>query len=314
MVRTVDVEHYPFTILENEKVIKEGFRHQVDLLAANLPVAPIRRNRIAKFIEVHFNLAESHFAFEEQSRIRGFKFADLFYHRKEHAVFQAGYDAITTIRALLERGDALSSQLSLEGIIAAPIAAVNHDTGYVVVDRVPKSYSSRASVHVNASQAVVQQSLQRIDAPPFLDVAKISRLAVVGIHSTNFPFDDNRIAESRQMVHNLPKAEWKEAHIVRLAVQLADLGGQVARVDYVDLLKDLREEINRSNPGMGEKIIGEDYQMAIKCRGFINFCVEKGMVGRTAKAFFGFSDHVFGREWAKHGTINLPKTTLALSN
>lgn len=81
--------------------------------------------------------------------------------------------------------------------------------------------------------------------------------------------------------------EKKEAIIVGLTVQLADLGGQISRVDYLPiLLKQLRAEINCANPGMGTTIIGEDHELAQKCGDFTK-AVVLPTVGKTANAFFG---------------------------
>lgn len=300
----IEVEHYPFKLFESEKVVKGAYNHQLDQLVRVLPLTPIRRNRVFKFLESHFLLAESHFSFEEQCRMRGFKNADLFYHRKEHAVYQAGYDSVTILRSLLSRGDNLSNHLSLEGIVAGVLAAPNHDTGYVVVDKVPQSYASLTPIHVEKSMQVVKDAIEKLPPPEFLDADKIASIAAIAIHSTHFPFDKSRASEMRHLIDHLTQEERKEAHIIRLGVQLADLGGQVARIDYVDLLKDLKEEINRAQPGVGTTIIGEDHEMASKCRGFIDYCVRNGQVGKTANAFFGTRDHTFAREWEKHGVVD----------
>ena len=103
----------------------------------------------------------------------------------------------------------------------------------------------------------------------------------------------------------LSQEDRKEAQIVRLAVQFADLGGQTARVDQnPEGLRRLRDEMNACTPNMGTKIIGKDErEIEEKRKQFLEFVVEK-TVGKTGNAFFGTSDHSFAREWHKTPTAS----------
>jgi len=290
------VEHYPFTIEESSFEVRSAICRQFKELLVDLSLPESYSLELRRSFAIYFIKAENLFYKEEQGRLEGQAGANLYYHRKEHAIYQATYDAIAVVRAILRRKDAMSSHLTLDGIIAAILGAMYHDSGYVDVDSTD-NYAARTPIHVGVSMETVSKKIDSIGLPSFLNAEKIKTLAKIGIHSTSFPFNNDRRLEMRQMILNLDPNMQAEAHIVRLSTQLADLGGQVARVDYYpNLIKDLRQEINGATPGMGENIIGEDHQLAEKCRGFIAFMVEP-TVGKIAKAFFRGKDNYYNQRF-----------------
>lgn len=263
----------------------------------NLPET--ERFDLSEYTLRHILLSESLFSFEEEAMSLGEKYANLFYHGKEHAVYQTTYDTIYIIRSILKRHDRLSQHLTKEGIVAAILAACNHDTGYVAAEKIPCNFAARTPIHIGESIKVVQENLEKIEVPDCLDIQKVRKYISLGVYSTSFPFTPDHQKKVKEDLSLLQIPERREAQIVRLAVQLADLGGQAARVDYRSkMLAKLRKEMNCVTEGLGTQIIGNDQEILKKSRGFLDFVV-KPNVGRNADALFGIKNHQFAIEWAK---------------
>ncbi|MCL5113691.1 MAG: hypothetical protein M1372_00775 [Patescibacteria group bacterium] len=299
-MRPIEVEHYPFKIGEDECVIDSAISNQMKELFSNSMFSDHLREELPKRLYVHYLRARFMFWDEEALRSKGFPNANLYYHGKEHAVFQTTYDAATIMRALLSRGDRLSSHLTQEGVVATIIAAMYHDTGFVYQKQPLANFARMSPVHVEESKRAAVESLEALRLSSELDMEKLKKLVVIGIHGTYFPYDEEATDEGRKLIDSLPLEDRKEAQIVRLAVQFADLGGQTARIDnYPDGLLRLREEMNACRQGLGDRVIGESPdEVEKKRKEFIKFVVDK-TVGKTGNAFLGTNDHSFSREWRK---------------
>ncbi|OGH38933.1 MAG: hypothetical protein A3B44_03775 [Candidatus Levybacteria bacterium RIFCSPLOWO2_01_FULL_38_21] len=296
-MKTVEVEHYPFRMDEPEDVIEPAIFDQMEKLVRN-PIFQLKdRGSIFNWMQKHFLRCRFLSQEEEELRKRNIMGADLFYHGKEHSVFQTTYNAISTTRAILSRGDKLSSHLTPEGVIAIILAAMYHDTGFVYEEH--QRFAIHSSIHVEESKRAATESVDLWGLPNQLNMDRLKKFVVVGIHGTHFPYDEKRATEGKYLINDLPLKDRKEAQIIRLAVQFADWGGQTARIDrYPEGLKRLREEMNACKPGLGTKVIGEDHELEKKRRESIEFVIKK-TVGKTGNAFFRTNNHSFAREWYK---------------
>ncbi len=292
------IGHYPFSKNETSTMVHAEYgRHLARLLQS--PMFTYHdRTKIFDYVINHFQRAESLFEVEHLARKEGKPNANLYYHGREYAVYQAGYDSVTIAIALLDKSK-VARYSTPEGILAILIAGANHDNGYVDGAPQDSNYAARQPIHVIESIRSALYNFDQIPVPSGLSTAKIRRLIPLGIHATNFPFTQLHTTERKGMLASLDPKERKEAIIVALSVQFADLGGQVARHDYLANLKDLRKEMNCTEKGLGDRIIGKDDEMGVKCKAFIENIVERG-VGRTANAFFGTKDNPFSLEWEKH--------------
>lgn len=297
----IEIKPYPLPFsagsLENSLLIARDLAELVNELQINFP-----RQHFFDFVWSHFQNAEKHFAAEEILRKDiGLTNADLFYHGKEHALYQTTYDTVALLRAVNSRKDRLSRHLKPEMVAASLLGAVYHDIGYVYAANPANSFAARTPIHVDKGIEAFEIELRRCNIPQFLNIDNIIKLGRIGIRNTNFPYTDKHVKKQREELDLLTPEMRKEAHITRLIVQFADLGGQVARVDYYpNLIKALRSEMNSANSGKGTEIIGEDHQLAKKCRGFIQFVVEK-MLRKTGNAFLKTVDHAYQRAWDKQG-------------
>lgn len=300
----IEIQTYP---LSTKAHPEQAYQSTIENFAGLLNLYHLRKERklalLRQFGE-YFACAERLFDQEEEDRLQGKEGANLFYHGKPHAVFQAAYDGISVARGILERKDKMSSHLSLESSLAIVIGSMFHDSGYVTgIEGNCDNYAARTPVHVGQGMETVKNVLDDISFPRAvnskpINLEKVKRLSILGIHSTHFPFTPQRKHEMRQLIYSLPTPEIKEAFIVALGVRLADLGGQVARRDYIQTLPALREEINAANPGMGYIVIGKDEELAVKCAGFIEAMVLP-TVGKIANAFFG-KNNAFQKSWGRH--------------
>ncbi|MCL6096169.1 MAG: hypothetical protein M1444_00585 [Patescibacteria group bacterium] len=298
-MKPIEVEHYPFRMDESEFVVENAVFGQMRKLLDE-PVFESRdKESTLQWLQKHFLRARFMFLDEEELRKKGSGQGDLFYHGKEHSVFQTTYDAITVIRAVLSRKDRFSSHLTYDGVVATVIASMYHDTGFVDMPYSGASYAKNSSIHVDESIKVAVKSLDMWEIPKGLDNERLRNFIVIGIHGTYFPYGEKEATEGRKLLNELHPRDRKEAQIVRLAVQFADLGGQTARIDQNPEGRiRLREEMNRIRFGLGTKLIGADHELDEKRREFVDFVVEK-TVGKTGNAFFGTRDHSFSREWHK---------------
>lgn len=299
-MKSIEVGHYPFEIGAEEENVNAIMLDQIKKLTDHPLFPSNQREAISRYLSLHFLRAAFMFWDEEQLREQGLENANLFYHNKDHAVFQTTYDALCVDRAILSRQDKFSSHLTLEGAIAIPIAGSYHDSGFVYQKHPLVNFAQMSPIHVEESKRAAVESIDRMHPPENLDTEKIKKLVIIGIHGTHFPYDETRKAEGKRLIDELSQGDRQEGQIVRLAVQFADLGGQTARVDQnPEGLRRLREEMNACTPDMGTKIIGKDeYEMEEKRKQFLNFVIER-TVGRTGNAFFGTREHSYAREWHK---------------
>lgn len=126
---TEQLTNYPFFHETSTSTVRQGVRDHAAALFAH----PLFSNheRLGEYFETYLSEAESLFTTEEKLRKKGVEGANLYYHSKEHAVYQTTYDAITLTRAVLARNDAMSSHLTAESAFAIPLGAMFHDVGYV---------------------------------------------------------------------------------------------------------------------------------------------------------------------------------------
>ncbi len=297
---SIEVEHYPFKTNEPEHIIENAVFVQMKKLVDEPIFELSDKESILQWLQKHFLKARFMFLDEEYLRTSGLKNANLFYHGKEHAVYQTTYDAITVTRAILSREDRLSSHLSADGVVAIVLAAMYHDAGFVYQKNLLMNFAGISPFHVEESKRAAMESLKHPLEPPYpLDTEKIRKFVLIGIHRTYFPYNQERKEEEKKLIDELLRADKKEAQIIGLAVQFADLGGQTARIDQNPhgLIR-LRDEMNAWIPNLGTKAIGEDHELETKRREFIEFVVKK-TVGKTGNAFFKTYDHIFAREWSR---------------
>ncbi len=298
MDREQQIGHYPFEKGEASTKVHAEFGRHLSLLLEDPIFAHLNRDKIFLFTLTHFQKAEELFNQEEAERKRGESNANLFYHGKNHAVHQAAYDAVTVMKVFLKESPS-AKYITPEGVVATVISAGHHDNGYVYQMPEGTDYAKRQPVHVEESIRSALDIFEEIPVPSGLNSAKIKRLIPIGIHATNFPFTQEHKSERKKMLIDLDPKDKKEALVVALSVQLADLGGQVARPDYKSCLRDLRDELNCVNPGSGDEIIGTDDQVGEKCKWFIDNVVVP-TVGKTANAFFANESNTFSTAWQKH--------------
>lgn len=294
----IELDHYPFRITDADKQITDAIGGKLYFFLNDLfPVKGFSGTTYA-FILRHFQHSLSLFSEEERLRKLGNLRANLFYHNKHHALFQATYDGIGISKAILDQRKRFSRYLSTEGFLAIVLAAMYHDTGYVTSEKDPQNYAGLTPIHVEGSKKTFADTINLFGLPEFLNKDKILKLGVIGIHNTYFPYTSERKTERRVLIGQFSTPEErKEAMIVGLAVQLTDLGGQVSRVDYFpNLIKALREEMNCANPGLGTAIIGKDEELETKCKDFTK-AVILPTVGKTANAFFGKNNNL-SKIWA----------------
>jgi len=299
-MKEFEMTTYPFTADEKEGIIRNDINRNAQVLFEHPLFEGHDKAELFGNFSKYLKRAEWLFQIEETKRKNGDVEANLHYHNKHHAVFQTTYDAITLTRAILARNDNFSAHLSAEGAYAIVLGAMYHDTGYVT-DHTTKNYAARTPVHVEDSIWSLWWSINKVDLPDSLNYDKVRSFGMLGIHATHFPHTQEREAEAKKALVSIPPESRKEAQIVRLAVQFADLGGQTARIDYhPHLVKRLRDEMNAASENAGTNIIGNDEELDAKCRGFINFVV-KETVGKTGNAIFEGNNHPYFRRWVQNG-------------
>lgn len=300
MIQTETVQTYPFKVTANSEVVHQTTREHFIQLLEEMNTRRQKKISLTRAFSDYYDNTLRMFEREEILRKSGDPSANLFYHDKHHAVHQATYDAISICKGLLQRPSYLSRHLTDEVAMATILGAMHHDVGYVAIDGDCENYAARTPVHVERSIEVVAATIDEIKLPKSLEFSRVKRLAQIGIHATHFPFLAPRKAEYAALLQQFPIQERPEAMIVAKAVQLADLGGQVGRVDYNTAgLVNLRAEMNAANPqsNMGTIVIGQDHELAQKCRGFIEAMVFP-TVGKTAKVLLG-RNNPFERAWRR---------------
>ncbi len=299
-MKELEIGHYPFTAEEDEKIVKIAtFQHMHKLLEHTVFENTNTQEAFLLFSQ-YYKTTKELFGCEENARKQGMAGANLFYHGKEHSIYQATYDAIMVTRAILERNDEFSGHVTPEGAFAIPIGALLHDIGYPL-NGPHENYAARTPVHVTEGMKGAEEIIEKLGVPKTMNMQRIKELVSLGIHTTNFPFTQEHKEEAREKLETFSPEKRKEAQIVRLAVQFADLGGQTARIDYYPhLVRKLREEMNAAKAGMGNIIIGNEDELDTKCRGFMNFVV-KQTVGKTGNAFFGEFSNPYFKAWIKNG-------------
>lgn len=305
-MRNIEVEHYPLKIGENPETVDKIVLDQMTKLCFETPLFYKNRGEMLWYMYAHYANAILRFSKEEKMRNYGNPNANLFYHNRDHAVYQTGFDATAITRAILRRQDqnpqdGLAKHLSLEGAFSIPVAGVHHDEGYVYEADACESFVHRTPIHIEESKKAAIDAIDRIGLPDGMDIDRVKRLVAIGIHGTSFPYSQpdckGEIPSEtvKKMINELP-IEWrKEAQIVRLSVQFADLAGQTTRVDqFPNGLNNLRKEMNIMETQKGDIIIGKDYdEMEEKWECFLEFV--RKTVGKTGRAFFG-PDNAFEKD------------------
>ena len=299
---TEKLGNYPFADDEKPARVHMEFGRHVQTLLEDPLFAHVDRDELFNYLSAHFVLAESFFLKEDEDRKKGKTNANLFYHHKGHAVYQTSYDTVTTFIALLAQDSQSASYLTVDGITAGIISAADHDSGYVLFAQDDENYAARLPIHVQLGMEASKNILEQIPTPAFLNKRKLKDFVYWGIHSTHFPQREEHIEEARRFSDTLDAKEAKEFDLVRLVVQLGDLGGQVARNDYWENLKNLKKELNCYKEGLGEELIGTDSEMLPKCKIFIETVVVP-TVGKSATELFGTGQNIFSLEWEKRATI-----------
>ncbi len=284
----IEAGYYPFDNSVKPSLARFSIAKQFKRLLKKLDLTRVEQSEIFRSTAAYFIQTENMFE----------KDTNLTYHNKHHAVYQTTYDAISIMSVLIDRKDYLSSHITKEGAIATVLGAMNHDIGYVTTDDLNVNFAARLPIHVEESMRFVKESIDRLTLPNFLDSERMKILAEIGIQYTYFPYDQKRKKDLLAMLDGMNTEQKKEARIIGLAVQLADLGGQVARVDYFpDLVLKLRDEFNAESPGKGDAIVGLDHELAKKCRGFIEYMV-KPTAGKIANAFYQGRNNPFEKAWS----------------
>ena len=104
MENEIKLGHYPFkSNEENRNLIYLEMGRQLTTLLEDPIFIRLDKNEIYDYISAHIIRAEKAFDMEEENRKKGKPNANLHYHGKDHAVFQATYDAIAASRAILSK-------------------------------------------------------------------------------------------------------------------------------------------------------------------------------------------------------------------
>lgn len=293
--RNYEVAHYPYKLDESPAKVRPAIGTQFRFILSRLPIPEAQKKQIFYTFTSHFIEAEKPFILERNRREKDDPAANLFYHNLNHT-YQAGFDAMAIANSLLQRKDPISENLTSEGMIGLAIAGLYHDIGYISFNPDSESFASHTKFHVDASIKKATEFVSEIKYGGILDNRKIVEMIRQGIHNTHFPFTKEREDERRLMVAELPTDWRKEAMIVRLATQLADLGGQVIRVDqYPDGTRALRQELEAASPGLGFNVIGTDEDLIENAKKFTTNMVIPSL-SRTTNAFFG-RNNIYDREW-----------------
>lgn len=264
------IRPYPFTETVGEEVVDFAIGQNLDSLLKLPFFDNYNKDELRETFSTYYSFAKLYFREEEELRKEGKPGANLYYHGKPHAVFSAPYDAISVFKGILQRNDKFSAHLTCEGVLAGIGGTTFHDVGYVS-DGPVENYAARTPIHVEESKTTFEATVRLLGLPKEIDTEKVIRLGKIGIHGTYFPFNPERLDELNKMLDGLTLEEKKEAQIVRLAVQLADLGGQCARPDYFPkLVMKLRDEMNEAQPDSGTKIIGENHELKKNCEFFLD--------------------------------------------
>lgn len=306
-----EVPVYPYKLDENITIVRRAFGTQYRNLLNELPFNEKRKIGLFRILSWHFLEMERLGLAEIKERRLNPKKVNLFYHNLNH-FYQTGFDCAAIATSILKQKSPLSSHLSPEGALAVAIAGIKHDIGMItgspILETVQKhgiafnntytypSLAHHTPIHVDASMEHTRTTLSTVPFPTFLNNQKVIELAVQGIHNTHFPWTPERTKERQLMLSETTPEQWKEAMIVRLVVQLADLGGQSARIDqFPKGLIALRDEMNSAQPGLGTTIIGKDAELLEKNKAFYLYVI-KPSVGKTANAFFG-KNNTYNKRW-----------------
>lgn len=293
--KSYEVAHYPYKLDEDPTKVRRAMGLQYRLLMSELAIPEEYKKQTYYTLISHFIAAERPFLEERRKRWNGDPSANLFYHNINHT-YQAGFDATAIANTLIRRRDHLAEHLSPEGLLALTIAGIYHDVGYVTANPNSENLATHTPVHVEAGIKTATEMAELIPFPDFLDNVKIVEFIRQGIHNTHFPFSPEKQNERSVMIGELPKDWRKEAMIVRIATQLADLGGQTIRVDqYPKGTMDLRDELEAACPGLGYKVIGTDEDLIENAKMFTKKVVLP-TVGKTSNAFFG-NRNIYQTSW-----------------
>ncbi len=295
--KSYEVGHYPYKLDEDLTKVRRALGLQYRMLLSRLPIPEKQLNQTFYTLTSLVIAAERPFVKERNDRAKGEKQATLFYHNINHT-YQTGFDATCIANTLIRRQDHLAENLSAEGLLALSVAGLFHDVGYISANPNSENFATHTPVHVDASIKTATELVQLIPFPRSLNNDQIVEYIRQGIHNTHFPFSNEKESERRAMILELPQSWRKEAMIIRLATQLADLGGQTIRVDQLpEGTRLLRDELEAANPGLGFKIIGTDQNLLENAKRFTQKMVLP-TVGKTANAFFG-KNNTYQKIWDK---------------
>lgn len=316
MVMTVEKKtNYPLPASAPDTIaMKRLDQHVAQFLESPFPALQrADKPALHSYFLNYIDIARSHFQLEEDARKKGVNGANLTYHGKEHAVYQVTDDLITGLEITLQRKnpsgqpDELSKHITLNGVVAALTAPPAHDIGYVYGVPIGENFAARTPIHVKESMKAYGELIDTVGVPDGCQKRIVKLLGTLAIHATNFPYTKEHEKEAQEILAKLPPELRKEAQIIRLLVQFADLGGQCARVDYFpDGVKNLREEMNAANEGKGTETIGTDEEIATKAGGFITYVVEK-TVGRKGQAILKEGMESYVNRWSRVKNQQLPK-------
>lgn len=296
MIEFTPIQPYPFTEQENEQNIQTAIEENMHTLLQDELFQDTDQEALLQSFRDHIMRVEGLFAHEEQARNQGIEGANLYYHNKHHGAFQITYDTISLLRQVLGRKDVMTSYITPEGVFGGVLGSLYHDTGYVT-DPFSTNYANRTPVHVDESMLCLWRSLRKLDIPNGLDFKRVENIGILSIHATNFPYTKTHEQEAREVLDQLAPHERKEAQIIRLTVQLADLGGQSARTDQnPTLLQKLREEMNARGENLGTTVIGNDDNLNQNYHTFIEKVVLP-TVGKTAQAIYLSPDNPYSLRW-----------------
>jgi hypothetical protein len=291
--KSYEVAHYPYKLDADPTTVRRAMGLQFRLLLSELPIPEHQKKQVFYTFVSHFIAAERPFLEERRRRWNGDDSANLYYHNLNHT-YQTGFDAAAIAKTLIRRRDHLAEHLSSEGLIALVVGGLYHDIGYITANPQAENLAAHKPIHVNAGIKTATTYLEMVPFTGILDNQKIIEMVRNGIHNTHFPFSPKRETERKAMIMDLPEDWRKEAMIVRLATQLADLGGQVIRIDqYPYATRLFRDELEKEEPGLGFKIVGKDEDLIANAQKFTRIMVLP-TVGKTADAFFG-KDNTYQR-------------------
>lgn len=299
--RSLEAGHYPLGLDADLTQVRGVLGRQYRILVSHLQIPDRDKRQVVGSLYDHYLNVERIGLREHRMRLAGDPRANLVYHNFDHFV-QTGFDGAAIATRVTRRNDRLSAHLSDEGRVAAAIASLIHDVGEITASPLLEfvreedlhyteeefpTLAHHKPVHVAAGMDYLPKIVRQIGLPPSLDMGKVIELGIQGLHNTNFPWTEEREKERQLMLSEATPEQWKEAMLVRLIVQLADLAGQSIRNgQFPDGVKLLRTEENSIKPGSGTELLGTDEELLEKSLWFDRHVLIPKM-GKSANALLG---------------------------